>query len=345
MARFAALATLNVDDALPDAWVDEVKVAHDYLINAGADLASAASISITSEFHRVTGTTTITTITDAAGQVKSQQVWLQFVSAIQIGTTGNIQTLSGTNSFYGAGDVGVFIYDGTSKWVEVASGAPVDRNQTAIQTIAGILAANGGLSSGGPTSADYTGSQPGDGGFIDSAGQFASFCGAAVTAFAAGATTDSVPRWSVDSNGIISWGPGAAAAQDTTLSRATAALLKIGGPSGKGNYKGGFISSAPGLPATFTPDTASLFNRVAPINVSGTLTIAAPANTPATTESAFIFIAIKSPVGALTVAWTTGSNGSFNSSPAGPASGAGSAYLWVWDPGTQRWVLFFTTTE
>jgi len=198
------------------------------------------------------------------------------------------------------------------------------------------------LSVGGPTGSNFSGAQPGDGGYISQTGEFASFCTAAVQAFAAGAITDTVQRWSVDSNGQMVWGAGGASAVDLRIKRAAAGILAIDqNGAGKGNIRGGFQSSAPGLPATFTPDLGYMFNRVAPINVSGTLTIAAPTNPPSTDASGVIFVAIKSPVGALTVAW----NAVYTGASGGPGSGAGTVYMFVWDPGTSKWILIASAAE
>jgi len=200
------------------------------------------------------------------------------------------------------------------------------------------------LSTQGPTSAGFTGSQPGDGGFIDSQGQFASFCNAAVQAFAAGSITDTVSRWAVDSNGNMGWGLGGSSAQDLTLARAAPGVLKIGGTGGHGNYKGGYQFSGPGLPATFTPDTGYLFNKVAPINISGTLTIAAPTNAPSTSEAAFFFIEIRNPgSGVVTLSW----NAVYQNVSAGPSvASAALTYFFVWNPGNSKWsqALTFITT-
>lgn len=109
MARFSALAALNVDDAITDAWVDEVKAAHDYLAIAGADLASAATINITSEFHAITGVATINNINDANGAVKGQKVrlWKSDAGSLIIthgGGGGNIRLAAKR-------DLGVYVED------------------------------------------------------------------------------------------------------------------------------------------------------------------------------------------------------------------------------------------
>jgi len=89
-----------------------------YLVVAGADLASAATLAITNEFHGVTGTTTITNITDALGASKSQQVQLLIKGGpltIQNngGGTGNIRTNSGADTVYPTNAIVTFVNDGT----------------------------------------------------------------------------------------------------------------------------------------------------------------------------------------------------------------------------------------
>lgn len=334
MTRFATLATLNVNDALPDAWVDEVKLAHDYLVFAGADIASAASIAITNEFHKVTGTTTITTITDALGQAKGQQITLQFVSAIQIGTSGNIQTLSGGTSFYGAGDVGVFVYDGTSKWVEVATGNPLDLNQTASQVMAGALEVGSTTFGPGANAGVY----------IDAAGRVQSTTGnVGNNAFACGLTTDSQFRATISTGGVITLGPGGATAPDLTLMRSAPGQLRIGGAGQQGSFKAGFNPSAPGLPATITPDAAYLVTRIAPINNSGALTVGAPTNPPTASESAILFVIIKAPAAGLTtITWNAAFAGG---PPTTLGASSGIICLFVWDGGTSKWQMIVSFTE
>jgi microcystin-dependent protein len=123
MARFATLQALNTDDALPDAWVDEVKAAHDYLIAAGADLASATTLTITSTFHKVTGTTTIDSVSDASGPVAGQRVTFAFQGTTTVrhngGGTGNIRLLGGFHAGFVANEMLTLAYDGTN-WIEVS---------------------------------------------------------------------------------------------------------------------------------------------------------------------------------------------------------------------------------
>jgi hypothetical protein len=93
-----------------------------YLIVAGANLASAGTITPTNEFHQVTGTTTIDNLTPAT-PIAGQQVRLLCQSALTIrnngGGTGNIRTLAGVDRAVKANEIIAFIYDGTV-WREAA---------------------------------------------------------------------------------------------------------------------------------------------------------------------------------------------------------------------------------
>lgn len=332
MSRFAALATLNVDDALPDAWVDEVKVLHDYLAIAGADLASAATLTITSEFHRVTGSTTVTTINDSVGsQAKGQLVRLNLVAGLTFGTSGNITTITGSASPYAAGSVATFMWDGTSKWLEVGSGDPIDASQTAAQKVAGLLAATGGLSSDGPTSATFTGTQPADGVFIDSTGQIASFCNAAVTAYAAGAVSDTVARWTCDSNGNLQWGPGGSTALDTTIARSAVSQLKI-----SNNVVLALPAVGSGtVPTTFTPNLSNGPTQRFSVTAGGAaaLTIAATSNPPSSTSTCLMVVRIANTGGGtITLSWNAAYVAAQTVAlPASVANGASITCLFVWE--------------
>lgn len=104
-------------------WNEEHVDNIDYLVTAGASLASAATITPTNEFHIVTGTTTIANLTPAS-PVAGQQVRLLFQSALTVqnngGGTGNIRTRSGSDLSVAAGDVVTFVYDG-SLWQQQGS--------------------------------------------------------------------------------------------------------------------------------------------------------------------------------------------------------------------------------
>lgn len=96
---------------------DQLKANNDYLTVAGADLASATTIDITSGFHGVTGTVTIANITDLLGAVEGQQVRLWIKAgplAIQNngGGTGNVRTQSGSDQKYVQNQVVTLVFDG-----------------------------------------------------------------------------------------------------------------------------------------------------------------------------------------------------------------------------------------
>jgi hypothetical protein len=87
-----------------------------YLLVAGADLASAATINITAAFHGVTGVTTIDNITDALGAVAGQHVrlWIKggpLTIRHNGGGTGNIRTLTGVERVAAPNETIEFIYD------------------------------------------------------------------------------------------------------------------------------------------------------------------------------------------------------------------------------------------
>jgi predicted secreted protein len=116
------LNALDVKSAGSDAFgltnYNKLKTDIEYLTVAGADLASAATINPTAEFHVVTGTTTIDNITDSLGAVKGQQVRLLFKgSGLTIrnngGGTGNIRTENGLDRPVGANELVTLVYDGT----------------------------------------------------------------------------------------------------------------------------------------------------------------------------------------------------------------------------------------
>jgi adhesin HecA-like repeat protein len=87
-----------------------------YLIAAGANLASAATVVPTNEFHIVTGAVTIDNLSPAT-PVVGQQHRLLFQSALMIrnngGGTGNIRTVTGADRPTLAGEVVSFQWDGT----------------------------------------------------------------------------------------------------------------------------------------------------------------------------------------------------------------------------------------
>lgn len=126
MARLVTVPTLNVDDAISDAYVDAVTGDVNYLSMPGADLASAATINLTSSFHGVTGTTTIDNLNDAAGAVAGQpaRLWIKggpLTIRNNGGGTGNIRTRTGSDRILQTNEIISFIYDG-AVWRESAPG-------------------------------------------------------------------------------------------------------------------------------------------------------------------------------------------------------------------------------
>lgn len=119
-----------------------------YLVTAGANLASADTITPTNEFHIVTGATTIGNLTPST-PVAGQQVRLLFQSALTVKNnesgTGNIRTASGSDLNVAANQVVTFVYDGTV-WREqrgpVGGGAAIC-NQTNLSGNATSSAAAG----------------------------------------------------------------------------------------------------------------------------------------------------------------------------------------------------------
>lgn len=81
-----------------------------YLANPGADLASASTIAPTNEFHKVTGTTQVNTITPA-GSLLGQPLRLQFTGGLVLGVSGNIVTKTGKARVVAANEVVSFSYD------------------------------------------------------------------------------------------------------------------------------------------------------------------------------------------------------------------------------------------
>ena len=126
MARLVTVPTLNVNDAISDAYVDALTGNVNYLSVAGADLAALGvnnTLTITAEFHVVTlATGNVDNIADAAGLTKGQQVRLMFSNSQTIrnngGPGGNIRTLSGGDTLVPANAIVPFVYDG-ALWREL----------------------------------------------------------------------------------------------------------------------------------------------------------------------------------------------------------------------------------
>jgi hypothetical protein len=105
----------------------EIQSDINYMVQAGADLASAATIVITNEFHKVTGVTTIDNINHAA-PIAGQTAELWFTGAgLTIRNngagTGNIRTKTGADRTVSTNEIVAFIYDG-AVWREFGPGGP-----------------------------------------------------------------------------------------------------------------------------------------------------------------------------------------------------------------------------
>jgi hypothetical protein len=146
------LNALDVKSAGSDAFgltnYNKLKTDIEYLTVAGADLASAATINPTAEFHAVTGTTTIDNLTDTVGAVPGQQVtlWIKggpLTIRNNGGGTGNVRTASGLDVLCATNDTISFVYDGT-----------VWRQKLKVpRVLRGAVSAAGGVSAGSGFSA------------------------------------------------------------------------------------------------------------------------------------------------------------------------------------------------
>jgi hypothetical protein len=123
--RLNTIADLAAGDAIPESWVDAVRIDANYLSMPGATLASAATLTITAEYHSVSGTATIDNLSDALGAVAGQQVKLFTTGAATIRNngagTGNIRTASGADFVAVANTLYSFFYDG-ALWRQFAAG-------------------------------------------------------------------------------------------------------------------------------------------------------------------------------------------------------------------------------
>lgn len=120
---WTAPKTFNTGDVLPAVDLnthlrDNLKWIHDQ----GADLASGATLTLTTEFHKVTGTTQVDNI---ATPVAGHRAMLWFTGACPLrnngGGTGNLRLVGGTDRTVSADTILHFRSDG-SVWREV--GAP-----------------------------------------------------------------------------------------------------------------------------------------------------------------------------------------------------------------------------
>lgn len=145
MSRLTTVADLAAGDAIPESWVDAVRVAANYVTQPGANLASAATINITSEFHRVTGTANVDNISDASGAVDGQEVMLFTTGACTIRNngagTGNIRTATGADFIAAPNTSYLFAFDATANvWRQFAAGG--GGSSTSVVYDSGVLAAS-----------------------------------------------------------------------------------------------------------------------------------------------------------------------------------------------------------
>lgn len=126
MPNLVTVQDLAAGDVIQESWVDDVMNDVNFLVVAGADIASGTTVTVTNAFHKVTGTTTIDNLSHAA-PVKGQEARLWFASGLTVrnngGGTGNIRTVSGGDRAVLANEVVAFVYDG-AVWRETA-GTPL----------------------------------------------------------------------------------------------------------------------------------------------------------------------------------------------------------------------------
>lgn len=120
---YTTVITHATGDVLPATdWNTYLRDDLAFLHDQGADLASAATlVGITTQFHRVTGTTTITAITAPAGTGQGGNLLrLKFQSAGCAITAGAALVLTGGPFLSVANGVILFVWDATAAaWVEV----------------------------------------------------------------------------------------------------------------------------------------------------------------------------------------------------------------------------------
>jgi hypothetical protein len=137
VSRLQTVTDLNVGDALPESWVDAVRINLAYLSVAGADLTSGSTINITAAFHKVTGTTTINNIVDLSGATKGQPVALHFTGVLTLhhngGGAGQLFLPGAADKQTVAGDVIQFVYDSSGdQWIMVSEKLVSSMSQLAV---------------------------------------------------------------------------------------------------------------------------------------------------------------------------------------------------------------------
>lgn len=326
--RLASIGPRTVHQPITIAIYDQLQESTDWDYVAGADLAALTggnTINITSRHHKLTTAgATIDNIADAAGASAGQVLELYCTNANTFrnngGGAGNIRTISGQDVGAAAGQVVSFVYDGTN-WREFGAVDAAILTSTATQLFAGAV-------STGPPTAAATGTQTA-GIFVSTSGLVTCFVTGGQGILRAAQTVDTQFRIIIDSNGVVTWGPGGSTVGDTTLSRAAAGALAV---SNK------LLEAAPATTnvaggGTWTPSfTNGLVQRVNATS-TGAITVASPGTPPAGFSGIIILILHNSSGGTVTVS----ANAIYAQAPSFPATGAGLIFMYAYNPGTSKW--------
>jgi hypothetical protein len=141
--RLQSVTDPGAGNPLPDSYTSAVAVDLDYLVAPGADLASAGTVTITSKFHRLTGTTTVHDLNDSIGAVAGQRVEL-FLKDGSVtfqnngGGTGNIRTPTGADVTFTQNTIVILEYDGTLWRVQNAAATTIYRKLTTKQVVSSV---------------------------------------------------------------------------------------------------------------------------------------------------------------------------------------------------------------
>lgn len=140
------------------------------------------------------------------------------------------------------------------------------------------------------------------------------------------------PRFSLQGDGTISWGPGAGSATDTVAARAG-----VAGVLGVTNKLVETYGTTTGGAATWTPTYSGGLVQRYNMNVVGTLTIASPGAPPANTSCFLVLVVHNATAGSLTLAW----NAIYSGSPQTTVTTGAPTLtcLLVYNPGEAKWNL------
>lgn len=121
MPAYTTTITHATGDVFPASdWNTYVRDNFAFLHDRGSDLASAGTITPTNQFHRVTGTTTITAIANPSGSGQGgNRVLLKFASAGCAITASASLVLTNGPFVSTVGGVIEFIWDDAGMWVEI----------------------------------------------------------------------------------------------------------------------------------------------------------------------------------------------------------------------------------